>query len=59
MSLTKIELTVLCFLGAMNDDARIWYVAKGAELVEEFPTTEMRDSILSRHQAPSRKSDHH
>ena len=59
MSLTKRELATLCFLSAMSEDAQIWYVAKGAELAEQFPTTEMRDSILSRHQGSIPKSGHH
>jgi hypothetical protein len=57
MSITHMERKLLIFYNTMNEDAKIWFMAKAVELSEEFPTAELREAIMSRHQMM--RSDHH
>ena len=50
MSITHMERKLLIFYNTMNDDAKIWFMSKAVELSDTFPTKEIRDAVIFRHQ---------
>lgn len=53
--LFHMERKLLILYNTMNDDAKIWFMAKAVELSEKFPTAELRAEVLQRH----RQQVHH
>lgn len=49
MSITHMERKLLIFYNTMDDEAKMYLMAKAVELSTIFPTAELREAIMMRH----------
>lgn len=49
MGLQHMERKLLIFYNTMDDEAKIWIMAKAVELSTIFPTDDLREAIIKRH----------
>lgn len=49
MDLTHLERKLLIFFNTMSPSAQIWLMAKAVDLSDTFPSVELREAIMSRH----------
>lgn len=47
--LLHMERKLLILYNSMNEDAKIWFIAKAVELADRFPSADLRSEILQRH----------